>query len=171
MGLGGLGEDVEATCTEGFWANGSAASSFEFFNRDAVVVQSNDDLTTAPSAAALKLAGDIGIPRGWPANADWVFKDQWHDGGTGVGLALGKDPVIFTGHEGLSILRGLADVVVWLIGASGATEDPFVLKDVRDQKEAESIVRRLRFDGVGVGIRTGVVGCISFHGHDDLAGI
>jgi hypothetical protein len=172
LGLGGLSENVQAGTAEGHGAHVGAASGFEAGDFHAVVVETDDDFTTAPGATALELTSDVCVPGGGPADGDWVFKDQRHDGGAGVRLTGGEHPMVFAWHEGLSELRWLTDVVVGLEFASWAAEDPLVLKDVLNEEQTEGVVGGLRLEvAIRVWVRTVVVGGVGLHGHDDLAAV
>lgn len=172
LGLGGLSEDVQTGTAEGHGADVGAASGFQTGDFHAVVIEADDDFTTAPGAAALELTSDVSVPGGRPADGDWVFKDQRHDGRARVRLTGGEHPVVFSGHEGLGELWGLTDVVVRLEFAGWAAEDPLVLQDVLHEQEPEGVVCGLRLEvAIRVWIRTVVVGGIGLHGHDDLAAV
>jgi hypothetical protein len=139
--LRGLGEEVIATGHD-FGAD-DALFAIEFFDGDAAVIATDDDDSTGPGAAGPDLTGKVGIPLGCPAYGCWIFIDHGHVALGGVGLTGGHGPVVFSWHQGLAVVGGLADVVV-RVHTGRAAEDALIGDNLFLDHEAEGIIGGLR---------------------------
>src|SRR4051812_20677879 len=112
VAFGELGEHILSFGPERLELHTGTFGGLTLLHRHTGVVGADDDLPTAPGAAANTAAGGVRIPRGIGAERDRVFVDQRNAAGGRVIELAGHHPVILAALDCLIILRCAADVAI-----------------------------------------------------------